>query len=165
MTTLRAFVIAWGRRACHGLPRAAVLAVVLAGRVGTAGPVSEGGLVGWVEDTRGEPVAGAVISLFGRGLGARAMVTLSDSAGRFFVRALPPGSYTVRALRDGHAPAPARKVTVLPDRDAVFTATLTPLADAAAAAVNAAGEMRPDAQAKRELVWLLRHKTRSVLES
>ena len=60
------------------------------------------------------------------------------AAGRFVVRALPAGSYTVRALRDGHQPARARKVTVMPDRDVVLTTTLTPLAEAAAAAVRAA---------------------------
>ena len=34
-----------------------------------------GGLLGWVEDTRGVPVAGAVISLFGKGVGASGLVT------------------------------------------------------------------------------------------
>jgi hypothetical protein len=144
-----------------------VLALVgLQGRATAAEQRAEGGLVGFVQDTSGEPLAGAVISLFGRGLGGRGMVTQSDSAGRFTVRSLPAGSYTVRALRDGHQPARARKVRVLPDRDAVFMTTLTPLAEAAAAAVRAAGaKLEEDAPAKRELVWLLRHKTRSVLEA
>ena len=44
-----------------------------------------GGLVGWVEDTRGTPVAGVVISLFGKGVDAAGLVTLSDTAGRFFL--------------------------------------------------------------------------------
>jgi hypothetical protein len=126
----------------------------------------DGGLVGFVQDTSGAPLAGAVISLFGRGLGGRGMVTQSDGAGRYVVRSLPAGSYTLRALRDGHQPARARRITVMPDRDAVLTTTLTPLAEAAAAAVRAAGaKIEQDAPANRELVWLLRHKTRSVLES
>jgi hypothetical protein len=150
------------------LPWAGVLALCTGGPQGRAVALeaSEGGLVGFVQDTSGAPLAGAVISLFGRGLGGGGMVTQSDSAGRYTVRSLPAGSYTLRALRDGHQPARARRVTVMPDRDAVLTTTLTPLAEAAAAAVRAAGaKLEQDAPANRELVWLLRHKTRSVLES
>jgi hypothetical protein len=124
-----------------------------------------GGLVGWVEDTRGTPVAGVVISLFGKGVDAAGLVTLSDSAGRFFLPSLPAGSYTLRALAAGHLPAPARQVTVLPNRDSTFTVSLTPLKldpalpDKAAEAVAEEGS-----DATRELRWLLRHKRRSVLE-
>jgi hypothetical protein len=116
-----------------------------------------GGLIGWVEDGEGVPIAGAVISVFGRGIGPRALVTLSDSAGRFFLSSLPPGSYTLRALGAGHKAAPAQRVTVVPDRDAVYTLSLAPLAQGAA--TTAARE-----EAARELRWLLRHKIRSVLE-
>jgi hypothetical protein len=146
-------------------------ALVLAagGLVGEAAPAEQGGdggLVGFVQDTRGEPVAGAVISLFGRGLGGRGVVTQSDSMGRYQLRSLPAGSYTLRALRDGHQPARARTVTVMPDRDSILTTTLTPLAEAAAAAGHAAAAtLSETAPAQRELTWLLRHKSRSVLES
>jgi hypothetical protein len=125
-----------------------------------------GGLVGWVEDTRGTPVAGVVISLFGKGVDAAGLVTLSDSGGRFFLPSLPAGSYTLRALAAGHLPAPARQVTVLPDRDSTFTVSLTPLktdpSTVAADPPEAAGDPTVDATA--ELRWLLRHKRRSVLE-
>lgn len=139
----------------------------LSARSGTATPPG-GGLVGWVEDTRGTPVAGVVISLFGKGVDAAGLVTLSDSAGRFFLPSLPAGSYTLRALAAGHLPAPARQVTVLPDRDSTFTVSLTPKpapavdAPAPAPAVEAVDEDGSDAT--RELRWLLRHKRRSVLE-
>jgi hypothetical protein len=155
-------------RISNWLPWAGALALAAGGVQGRAqaAEMAEGGLVGFVQDTSGAPLAGAVISLFGRGLGGRGMVTQSDSAGRYVVRSLPAGSYTLRALRDGHQPARARRVTVMPDRDAVLTTTLTPLAEAAAAAVRAAGaKFEEDAPASRELVWLLRHKTRSVLEA
>ena len=59
---------------------------------------SGGGVVGWVEDPRGVPVQGAVVSFFGRGTGG--VVTLSDSTGRFFLPALTPGSYTVRGAAE-----------------------------------------------------------------
>jgi hypothetical protein len=120
-----------------------------------AGAERAGGLVGWVEDTRGMPVAGAVISLFGKGLGGSGLVTLSDSAGRFFVRALPPGSYTLRALSQGLRPAPAREVTVIPDQDAIFSVSLAPLGDL---------DENEAAERERELAWLFRHRRRSVLE-
>ena len=123
-----------------------------------------GGLVGWVEDTRGTPVAGVVISLFGKGVDAAGLVTLSDSGGRFFLPSLPAGSYTLRALAAGHLPAPARQVTVLPDRDSTFTVSLTPLKLGAAGKDAAEAVDDPDSDAGAELRWLLRHKRRSVLE-
>jgi hypothetical protein len=123
-----------------------------------------GGLEGWVEDTRGIPVPGVVISLFGKGVDAAGLVTLSDSAGRFFLPSLPAGSYTLRALAAGHLPAPARQVTVLPDRDSTFTVSLTPLKLQPAGADAAGAVDEADSEASRELRWLLRHKRRSVLE-
>jgi hypothetical protein len=152
--------------------RAAAIAVpvLLAAPSSFAVEDEPGGLLGWVEDTRGAPVAGAVISLFGKGVGAAGLVTLSDSTGRFFLPSLPAGSYTVRALRAGHAAAKARQVTVLPNRELRFTMSLAPEAEAAAAAAAAPAaqaEERTDAQKTnaRELTWLLRHKRRSVLEN
>jgi hypothetical protein len=124
-----------------------------------------GGLLGWVDDGRGEPVPGVVISLFGKGLGG-SLVTLSDSAGRFFLPSLPPGSYTLRALGQGRDSVPPQRVTVLPNRDSVFTVSL-----------GAGDEPRPTRSLKRvesvteaesrleELRWVLRHKRRSVLEA
>ncbi|PYQ24324.1 MAG: hypothetical protein DMF79_01990, partial [Acidobacteria bacterium] len=121
-----------------------------------------GGLVGWVESTHGTPVAGAVISVFGKGMGNGGFVTLTDSAGQFVLPRLPAGSYTLRALDSGHVPYPARKFTVLPDRDAMFTLSLTPIGETASPArpVGALGSAPPeddDAAALREWRWLLRH--------
>ena len=124
-----------------------------------------GGVLGWVEDSYGMPVPGAVISLFGRGAGGAGLITMSDSAGRFFLPSLPAGSYTLRALRAGHIPAPARQVVVLPNQDATFTVSLTPLADAAARSIEAKAAAESTEEATRETKWLLRHKRRSVLEA
>jgi hypothetical protein len=155
---------------------ALVVPILLASSVGSPAADEPGVLLGWVEDKRGLPVAGAVISLFGKGVGATGLVTFSDSTGRFFLPSLPAGSYTVRALRPGHV-APARQVTVVPNRELRFTMSLAPEAEAAAAAAagaaadaaEKAGEAarpRPPANDNgRELAWLLRHKRRSVLES
>lgn len=151
---------------------ALMVPVLLAASVSFAAPAEEpGGLLGWVEDGRGLPVAGAVISLFGKGVGAAGLVTFSDSTGRFFLPSLPAGSYTVRALRPGHV-APARQVTVVPNRELRFTMSLTPEAEAAVAAAGAAADRaaeaaraKPSRENERELTWLLRHKRRSVLEA
>jgi len=122
-----------------------------------------GGLMGWVDDGRGEPVPGVLISLFGKGLGG-SLVTLSDSAGRFFLPSIPPGSYTLRALGQGHDSAPPRRVTVLPNRDSVFTVSLG--AGEPVAAPPARLESPTEAESRlEELRWVLRHKRRSVLEA
>jgi len=126
---------------------------------------SSGGVLGWVEDSRGAPVQGAVISLFRAGAGGMGLVTLSDSAGRFFLPSLPAGSYTMRALRTGHAPAPVRQIVVVPNQDATFTVSLTPLADAAARTAIDRSIEATATEVQRETTWLLRHKRRSVLEA
>ena len=124
---------------------------------------ASGGVLGFVEDPNGMPVQGAVISLFRGGAASTGLITLSDSAGRFFLPSLPAGSYTLRALRPGHAPAPMRQVVVLPNQDATFTVSLTPLSDAAARTSEARAAAAEEAA--RETKWLLRHKRRSVLEA
>jgi hypothetical protein len=146
-----------------------VFVLVLSARAASpANPGSDGGLAGLVEDTRGAPVAGAVISLFGKGVAGAGLVVLSDAAGRFSLPAVPAGSYTLRALGAGHLPAPARHVTVLPNRESNFTVSLTPVGEGKAAAVaeaKAQEEDKDEAPSLSELRWLLRHKRRSVLEA
>jgi hypothetical protein len=122
----------------------------------------EGGLVGWVESSRGMPIAGAVVSIFGKGIRGGNLVTLSDSQGQFVLPSLPPGSYTLRAMGTGHEPSAAQHVTVLPNRDSLFTVSLTPVGEKpAAAAVEETAAQRN----LREWLWLMRHKRRSVLET
>jgi hypothetical protein len=119
--------------------------------------------MGWVEDTHGAPISGAVISLFGKGVGTGGVVTLSDSMGRFSVPSLPPGSYTLRALRNGHTPAAARRILILPNQDATFTINMTPVSTVVTREEQAAAKREEEA-ADRELQWLIRHKRRSALE-
>jgi hypothetical protein len=125
-----------------------------------------GGLVGWVESTRGAPVAGAVISIFGKGIRGGSLITLSDSEGQFALPALPAGSYTLRALGTGHLPSAAERVTVLPNRDSLFTLSLTPVGEAPveSATVQEGDGEEPDLDLS-EWHWLMRHKRRSVLET
>jgi len=121
-----------------------------------------GGLVGWVENTRGAPIAGAVVSIFGKGIRGGSLITLADSHGQFTLPSLPAGSYTLRAVGTGHQPSAAQRVTVLPNRDALFTLSLTPVEEKAAAE-SASEDAASEAQ--REWRWLVRHKRRSVLET
>ncbi len=139
--------------------------VVTSAMLAPAAPASadDGGVVGWVESTRGVPLAGAVISVFGKTIHGN-RVTLSDAQGQFMLPSLPPGSYTLRAVSTGHEPSAARHITVLPDRDALFTLSLSPLGDKPAAG-SAGGEESEQQTALREWLWLMRHKRRSVLET
>ena len=119
-----------------------------------------GGLLGWVENTQGVPLAGAVVSVFGKGIRGGSLVTLSDSSGQFFLPSLPAGSYTLRALGNGHQPAPAQTVTVLPHQDSVFTLSLKPMAgktEPEASDLPATVATDDDSEAHREFRWLIRH--------
>ena len=146
--------------------RATIVATLLLAAPAARAEGPAGRILGWVEDAQGSPIPGAVISLFGRGVGSTGLVTLSDSAGRFSVPSLPPGAYTLRALRDGHIPAPARRVLILPNQDSTFTISMSPVGDATSRddrdAKAAAKE--DDTSATRDLEWLIRHKRRSALE-
>ncbi len=140
----------------RSLPNQGAAVLLLALAAGSATAADGGGaLVGWVEDTRGVPVAGAVISLFARNTGT-SFIALSDSTGRVFMPSLPAGSYTLRTLGRGHLPAPTKEVTVLPNQDSIFSVSLVPAGDLSEKEAEDRG---------RELHWLLRHKRRSVLES
>ncbi len=154
--------------------RSAVLAVVAscALRVAAAEP-TPGGVQGVVADPQGAPVAGALVSIFGGGLRA-GLSTFSDDEGRFSLATVPAGSYTLRAVSPNRRPAPARRITVLPEQRAWFAVSLAPQSsgDAVGEGVEVAAEDDPAADAKarsapsmRELRWALRHRERSVLEA
>jgi len=141
----------------------AVLASAILAPVVCAGPLpDDGGVVGWVESTRGAPVAGAVVSIFGKGIRGGSLIALADAQGQFVLPSLPAGSYTLRAIGSGHQPSAAQLVTVLPNRDALFTLSLTPVGGKPAAEESAAEEAT---EGEREWRWLVRHKRRSVLET
>lgn len=130
---------------------------------GAAAEERPGAVMGWVEDRKGTPVAGALVSLFGKGLAGGSLIAVSDASGRFDVPHLPAGSYTLRAITgDGLAAAP-RTVTVLPNHHSLFTLSLL-AADAAADALAPPTTAAERGDAAREWKWLTRHKRRSVLE-
>jgi hypothetical protein len=120
----------------------------------------EGGVIGWVESTRGAPVAGALVSVFGKGLRGGNLMTQADSQGQFVLPALPPGSYTLRAVSSGHQPSPAQHIEVVANRDSLFTLSLAPNGE-----VKTTPASMTENEAQREWRWLVRHKRRSVLET
>jgi hypothetical protein len=109
-------------------------------------------------------VQGAVVSIFGKGIRGGSLITLADSQGQFVLPSLPAGSYTLRAIGSGHKPSAAQQVTVLPNRDALFTLSLAPVGEKAATAEGEAERDGDLSESQREWRWLVRHKRRSVLE-
>ncbi len=114
-----------------------------------------GSVIGWVEDSRGTPVSGALVSFFAKGMRGGGLIAFSDEAGHFMLPSLPAGSYTVRAVGRGLKQAQAQRVTVFPNQGAILSLSLPGF-----------GELseKEGADNAREWTWLLRHKTRSVLE-
>jgi hypothetical protein len=131
---------------------------VTSGAVAAPAPGDDGGVIGWVEDAKGTPIAGVLVSLFGKGLREGGLVLLSDSTGRFFAPSVPAGSYTIRALGQGRALT--QRITVLPNQDSIFT-----LSFAAPQRADREASLENGSTNDRELKWLLRHKRRSVLET
>lgn len=154
---------------------AALLLVATCGTALAADP-NFGGAQGFVEDA-GTPVSGALVSVFGKGLGGAGLFTFSDEDGRFALPALPAGSYTLRTLAHNRRSA-ARRITVLPNQRAYFAVNLAtpPLgqsalgegvevaAEAGAPEPSAAATPVTRSEATRELRWRVRHRRRSVLE-
>lgn len=149
-------------RSCRRVGWAVLASAIVAPAVRAAPLPEDGGVVGWVESTRGAPVAGAVVSVFGKGIRGGSLVALADAQGQFVLPSLPAGSYTLRAVGSGHQPSAAQRLTVLPNRDALFTLSLTPVGGAPAAGEGGAEET---SEGEREWQWLVRHKRRSVLET
>jgi hypothetical protein len=110
-------------------------------------------------------VGGAVVSIFGKGIRGGSLITLADSQGQFVLPSLPAGSYTLRAIGSGHEPSAAQHVTVLPNRDALFTLSLTPVGEKPGSPGAQARSDEDLSDSQREWRWLVRHKGRSVLET
>jgi Carboxypeptidase regulatory-like domain/TonB dependent receptor len=135
---------------------------------------AHGELQGLVTDERGEPLAGAVVSA----LGSTTSFAVTDRAGRFTFRTLPPGPYLLRAHLQGYVAPRARMVRINSAGRASWTVALTrrPGPDSppqVLAAGVGAGEQpvpttgeaitEPDHD-HGEAAWRLRHLKRSVLK-
>ena len=129
-------------------------------------------LAGTVEDDRGEPLAGVVVSA----LGSTTVFAVSDSQGRFAFRDISYGPYLVRAHLQDHLPARALLVQVDRTSDTMEAVVLTRRAaddqpaPVLAAGIGPAGTGAAVSDAEEadhdhgEVAWRLRHLKRSVLK-
>ena len=147
--------------------------------------LATGSIQGMVQDEKGLPVAGAIVSA----LGATTAVALTDRTGRFELRTLSPGPYLVRAHLTGFVAPRGQIVEVRPSarssssismrRAAVTVGTSSAPILAAGVGATASGSdgdaPPPDAAAASgpasnatddhsETAWRLRHARRSILK-
>jgi protocatechuate 3,4-dioxygenase beta subunit len=82
-----------------------MLMVVAAGVVGSAGRLAaqDARVLGRVTDGIGNPVAQATLTLVRDDDGAASQATTSGQSGGFQFQGVAPGTYTLRAVRDGYA--------------------------------------------------------------
>jgi TonB-dependent receptor-like protein/carboxypeptidase family protein len=142
-----------------------------------------GSIQGIVQDERGAPIAGAMVSA----LGATTAFAVSDRIGRFELRTLSPGPYVVRAHLTGFVASRGQVVDVRPSGRSSSSIAMRHVSVPAAGApspILAAGiASAPDAPATPadtaaspnpgtvtndddhgELAWRLRHARRGVLK-
>ena len=133
-----------------------------------------GHIEGSVTDEAGKPLDGVVISA----LGSTTAFAISDKAGQFTLKQLPPGPYVLRAHLQGfHAPR-STMVNVRPAARSASTFTLRRettagaprIAEAGVGSIATTGAIAaPDAAAKKDgrdesdFAWRLRHLKRGVL--
>lgn len=143
--------------------------------------LATGSIQGTVQDERGFPVSGAIVSA----LGATTAIAVTDRGGRFELRTLSPGPYLVRAHLAGYvaprgqivdvrasarvssAIAIRRASTPSPILAAGIGTPTTGAADAAPAppaAVGTAGATATGDDDHGETAWRLRHARRSILK-
>jgi hypothetical protein len=139
--------------------------------------LAPGSIRGIVEDERGAPVPGALVSA----LGATTAVAIADRSGRFELRVLSPGPYLIRAHLSGYVPTRGQVVDVRPSARTVSSLSLRhanapaaptprpvmaagagPLTDDAARPPDEAGESA-GGDNHGEIAWRLRHVRRGVL--
>ena len=131
-----------------------------------------GVIEGRITDELGKPLDGAVVSA----LGGTTAFAVSDRAGNYTLKQLPPGPYLVRAHLAGFLAARSTMVNVRPAARSASSFTLRREGTAGApriteAAVAGIGAAPTDATAKpadrneTDLGWRLRHLKRGVLRN
>src|SRR5262249_7855383 len=142
------------------VPQAAPVSKVAAARLAE--------LHGLVEDERGQPLSGAIVSA----LGSTSAFAISDAQGRFTFRELPPGPYLLRGHLQEYIPSRGRIVQVNIDARNTSTIALTRRADASTpppvvAATIGPIDSTPTPETEHphdEVAWRMRHAKRSVLK-
>ena len=140
--------------------------------------LATGSIEGIVQDEKGAPVSGAVVSA----LGATTKIAVTDRTGRFELRMLTPGPYLVRVHQNGFVASrgqivdvrasarTASSISIRRDAGRVLTAGLgtpAPVTNPTPTptdAVGTAGTPPAPDDDHTETAWRLRHARRSVLK-
>lgn len=141
-----------------------------AARVTRLASATTGSIGGVVLDEGGHPLDGVVVSA----LGDSTAFAVTDQAGHFSLRSLPPGPYLLRAHLAGYLSARTTIVDVRPSARTSSSFTLRRAVDEAvpriseagvgsATTVSAAPESAPKVRDEGETAWRLRHLRRPVL--
>lgn len=135
--------------------------------VPTVSSVPQGEIRGIVEDDKGQPLAGVVVSA----VGATALFATTDARGKFAFRNLSLGPYLVRAHLQGYVPAKAQVIQVGAGQATVHTLSLTrtaaPIEPSKVLTAGVGGAVPAGEPAEHdhdERAWRLRHAKRSVLK-
>jgi outer membrane receptor protein involved in Fe transport len=140
-------------------------------RITNIASVETGRIEGSVLDEAGKPLDGAVISA----LGGTTAFAVSDKAGHFTLKQLPPGPYLLRAHLQGFLAPRSTMVTVRPATRSASSFTLRregtagapriSEASVGATAIDAPADGAPKAAGRDEsdFAWRLRHLRRGVL--
>jgi len=138
--------------------------------------LAPGSIHGTVQDEKGAPIAGAMVSAYG----ASTAFAVSDRGGRFELRTLSPGPYLVRAHLSGFAASRGQIVDVHPSSRASSSLAMHRVTDGRvleASVVGTAGVPEPVAERvpagasgsqptddHGETAWRLRHARRGILK-
>jgi hypothetical protein len=145
--------------------------------------LAPGAILGVVQDDRGLPIPGAIVSA----LGTTTAVAITDKLGRFELRTLSPGAYLLRAHLSGYVASrgqmvevhsSARSSSLIALRRSAATGTGSPTVLAAGIAPMPEPEPQPAdpvgttgsdpnaaaGDSHTELAWRLRHVRRGVLK-
>ena len=105
---------------------------VASANVAPGGAAAPGGAFGTISgtvlDSRGNPVAGALVKILRDGVNEVVKETKSAPNGKFSARVLP-GRYLVRALADGFTPATFTSVQITPASELVYRFNLQPVGE------------------------------------
>jgi hypothetical protein len=150
-----------------------VVGVSFAGTTSPTGPEEPARLEGVIHSERGEPLVGAIVSVFGANLAGGGLITVSDENGYFRISDLPPGFYTLRAYLSGFLPSRSSGIEVSKQEGVIeqVSMSLSPvdppdnMQRPAAFEEGSENDVPIDKGKRRttELKWLLRHGKRNVL--
>jgi hypothetical protein len=126
-------------------------------------------LEGSVSNESGEPLVGALVSVFGSNLGGGGLIAFTDEKGRFLVSDLEPGLYTIRAYLSGFLPSSYSRVEV-DDEGVTARPVSMQLASSDDDREDGPAELSPSDQPSSdsdqkvaEFQWLLRHGKKNIL--